>query len=83
VTAATAIAAVVPFRIPADESPCEPRRLAHDEKPAVRLHRHGPETLSDTELIAILTRTRVSSEEDLCAARGLLRDGSRSSCSGS
>ena len=73
--AATAGAAVVSFPVPSARSSREHRRLAHDEKPAVRLHRHGPETLSDTELIAVLTRTRVSSEEDLCAARVLLRDG--------
>jgi DNA repair protein RadC len=73
--AATSAAAVVSFPVPSARSSRERRRLAHDEKPSVRLHRHGPETLSDTELIALLTRTRVSSEEDLCAARVLLRDG--------
>lgn len=41
----------------------------------MRLRHHGPHTLSDSELIALLTRKRVASEEDLLAARGLLLDG--------
>ncbi len=72
--AATAEAAVVSF--PASTgTPAAQRRLAHDEQPAVRLLRHGAHTLSDSELIALLTRKRVTSEHDLHAARALLRDG--------
>lgn len=72
--AASADAAVVPFPVPAAPRAVR-RRLAHDERPAVRLHRHGAHTLSDSELVALLTRRRVASDEDLHAARALLRDG--------
>lgn len=72
--AAIAEAAVVSF--PVTSAPCVlRRRLARDERPAVRLRHHGAHTLSDSELIALLTRKRVASEEDLHAARALLRDG--------
>lgn len=72
--AATSDAAVVPF--PVSTAPrVARRRLAHDERPAVRLRHHGAHTLSDSELVALLTRKRVASDEDLHAARALLRDG--------
>ncbi len=64
----------VPFPVSAGPRVAR-RRLAHDERPAVRLRHHGAHSLSDSELIALLTRKRVASEEDLQAARALLRDG--------
>ncbi|MEK6373185.1 MAG: JAB domain-containing protein [Acidobacteriota bacterium] len=72
--AATADAAVVPFPVPTAPRVAR-RRLAHDERPAVRLRHHGAHTLSDSELVALLTRKRVGSDEDLHGARALLRDG--------
>lgn len=72
--AAIAEAAVVSF--PVSTAPrVARRRLAHDERPAVRLRYHGAHTLSDSELLALIMRKRVASDEDLHAARTLLRDG--------
>ncbi|MDP9190454.1 MAG: hypothetical protein M3P06_01970 [Acidobacteriota bacterium] len=51
------------------------RRLGYGEDPAARLRRHGADTLSDTELVALLTRSHVRTEADLQPARALLRDG--------
>jgi len=72
--AASAEAAVVSFPVPRAPRVAR-RRLALDERPAVRLRRHGARTLSDSELVALLTCKRVASDEDLHAARALLRDG--------
>jgi DNA repair proteins len=49
--------------------------LATDEIPLHRLRSHGAGVLSDAELVAVLTRTRVRTDADLYAARALLRDG--------
>jgi DNA repair protein RadC len=68
-----AAAPVVQFPVLAP--PVAPVPLAHGEDPAARLQRYGADALSDTELIALLTRTRVRTEADLHAARALLRDG--------
>jgi DNA repair protein RadC len=72
--AATSDAAVVPFPVSSGPRVAR-RRLAHDEQPAVRLRHHGAHTLSDSELVALITRKRVASDEDLHGPCALLRDG--------
>lgn len=69
-------AAVVPFPSPpvAGKAASDPP-LRHDEHPATRLRRHGAAVLSDAELVALLTRSRIRTEVDLRPARALLRDG--------
>lgn len=69
----SAAAAVVQFPIIAPA--VVPVRLAYGEDPAARLQRYGADALSDTELVALLTRARIRTEADLHAARVLLRDG--------
>jgi DNA repair protein RadC len=72
----TDAATVVEF--PAAPSTVEsspPTALRGDEHPATRLRRHGVATLSDSELVTLLTRSRVRTDADLRPARALLRDG--------
>lgn len=48
------------------------RDWAGDERPRERLLKHGPETLSDPELIAIILRTGLPGENVVDMARGLI-----------
>ena len=48
------------------------RDFAGDERPRERLLEHGPETLSDAELLAIILRSGVAGENVLDMARNLL-----------
>lgn len=48
------------------------RELADDERPRERLLKHGPEVLSDAELIAIVLRSGMPGENVVDMARGLL-----------
>lgn len=52
--------------------------LPADERPRERLLRHGPETLSDAELIAILLGSGMRGRNALQVARELLGDGLQS-----
>lgn len=52
-----------------------PTRLSPDEHPAHRLMLHGASVLSDAELLALVTRTRLRTTGDLAPARAMLRDG--------
>ncbi len=72
--AATSDAAVVSFPVPTAPRVAR-RRLAPDERSAVRLRHQGAHTLRDSELVTLLTCKRVASDKDLHAARALLRDG--------
>lgn len=70
------VATVVPFPAPAfTPEGAMATVLRGDEHPATRLRRHGAATLSDSELVTILTRFRVRTDADLRPARALLRDG--------
>lgn len=70
-------ATIVPFPVTPSpvEAPPLPTLLRGDEHPAARLRRHGAAGLSDTELVTLLTRSRVRTDADLRPARALLRDG--------
>ena len=46
-----------------------------DDRPRERMFLHGPETLSDSELVAILIGSGVKGESAVVVARELLRDG--------
>ena len=65
-------ATVLPFPAP---DPAQAAVLLTSERPATRLRRHGADTLSDAELVALLTRSHVRTAADLQPARALLRDG--------
>ncbi|MEK6371198.1 MAG: JAB domain-containing protein [Acidobacteriota bacterium] len=71
----TSGATIVPFPSSVVTAAQAERQLRNDRDPGRRLHRHGAATLSDEELVAVLTRTRVRREADLHTARALLRDG--------
>ncbi|MDQ3281871.1 MAG: DNA repair protein RadC [Acidobacteriota bacterium] len=49
--------------------------LPRDDRPRERLLTHGPETLSDAELVAILLGSGVQGKNAIQLARELLRDG--------
>lgn len=49
--------------------------LRGNDHPATRLRRYGAVTLSDSELVTLVTRSRVRTDADLRPARALLRDG--------
>ena len=51
------------------------RDLPTDDRPRERLFAHGPETLSDAELVAILLGSGVRGKNAIQLARELLRDG--------
>lgn len=63
------------LRFPTAAQAPEPALLPRDEHPATRLRRYGAVTLSDSELVTLLTRGRVRTEADLRPARVLLQDG--------
>jgi len=48
------------------------RDWAGDERPRERLLEHGPETLSDAELLAIILRSGLPGENVVDMARGLI-----------
>ena len=62
------------LRFPATVRP-DALPLSRDEHPAARLRRCGAATLSDSELVTLVTRSRVRTEADLRPARALLQDG--------
>jgi DNA repair protein RadC len=49
--------------------------LPYDDRPRERLFKHGPETLSDSELVAILLGSGVPGKNAIQLARELLREG--------
>ncbi|MEA2463766.1 MAG: repair protein RadC, partial [Acidobacteriota bacterium] len=49
--------------------------LPRDDRPRERLLMHGPETLSDAELVAILLGSGVPGKNAIQLARELLREG--------
>jgi len=51
------------------------RELPRDDRPRERLFRHGPETLSNAELVAILLGSGLRGKNAIQLARELLRDG--------
>lgn len=63
------------LRFPTAAQAPETALLPRDEHPATRLRRYGAGTLSDSELVTLLTRGRVRTEADLRPARVLLQDG--------
>jgi DNA repair protein RadC len=73
--AATISAPAEVLRFPAAADVPAPPALTRDEHPATRLRRYGAATLSDSELVTLLTRVRVRTQADLRPARELLQDG--------
>jgi DNA repair protein RadC len=63
------------LRFPSATDVREHPALTRDEHPATRLRQYGAATLSDSELVTLLTRGRVRTQADLRPARELLQDG--------